>query len=623
MRNKTLLTIDDLVKFCEEQKFARFSSNETGYKLAVKVPTTFESEDSIDENHRGMKKVKIKIFHTGVNRNKSRVSKEAAERAMKTIPDRPVLAAIHQLDDGSWDFEGHEMKTVVNEETGEEETVYIESQVGSFSSEPAFWEHDDKLDKDFVCAYAYIAEDYTRATSILEEKNGTKNSCELVIEELSYDAKEKVLDLEDFYLNASTFLGSRKDGTEIGEGMEGSRADIIDFSESHNSVLIDLQTRLSNVESKLDQVCFNNNTQINQKGGQDLVKFEELLKKYNVTVEDITFDYEGSSDEELEQKFKEAFDDDGGAASDDGAGDAGTTEGDSDPEPTSDDNADEGNGDTDPESDPENEEGTGDGQEGESSADGSADGETSDDGVEPTSNEGADDPVNDDPEPTSTDSKKKKKYYITIDEKSANFEVSLDEKIWALSDLVNAQYGESDNCWYSVKVYEKYLIMSDYWTGIAYKQTYSQDGDNFSLTGDRVEVYATYLTKEELDEVEEMRKNYATLVEYKDNAEFAKLHTQREEILVAEKYNDLRDTDEFKTLVENMDNYSLVDLEKEAKVIFADFITSNTGRFSAHTSETKSQKKFNGGMKFGVSSEKPDADNENSPYGDYFKSLRK
>ena len=615
MRNKTLLTIDDLVKFCEEQKFAKFSSNETGYKLAVKVPTTFESEDSVDENHRGMKKVKIKIFHTGVNRNKSRVSKESAERAMKTIPDRPVLAAIHQLDDGSWDFEGHEMKTVRNEETGEDETVYIESQVGSFSSEPAFWEHDDKLDKDFVCAYAYIAEDYTRTTSILEEKNGTKNSCELVIEELSYDAKEKVLDLDDFYLNASTFLGSRDDGTEIGEGMEGSRADIVDFSEAHNSVLIDLQTRLSNVESKLEKVCFNNNTQIYQKGGNDLVKFEELLKKYNVTADDITFDYEGLSDEELEQKFAETFDDDGGAASDDGAGDAGTTDGNSDPEPTSDENADEGNGESDPVEEPVNEEGAGETQEENPVS------EESEDEPVATSDDSKENPVEE--EACGADNKKKRKYSITTGEKSANFEVSLDEKIWALSDLVNAQYGESDNCWYSVKVYENYLIMYDYWTCIAYKQTYSQDGDNFSLTGDRVEVYATYLTKEELDEVEAMRSNYASLVEYKENAEFAKLHTQREEILNAEKYNDLRDTDEFKALVENMDQYSLVDLEKEAKVIFADFITSNAGTFSAHTSETKSKKKFNGGMTFGVGSEKPEADNENSPYGDYFKSLKK
>ena len=68
---------------------------------------------------------------------------------------------------------------------------------------------------------------------------------------------------------------------------------------------------------------------------------------------------------------------------------------------------------------------------------------------------------------------------------------------------------------------------------------------------------------------------------------------------------------------------AFIDLEKEAKVIFADFITSNAGTFSAHTSETKSKKKFNGGMTFGVGSEKPEADNENSPYGDYFKSLKK
>ena len=197
----------------------------------------------------------------------------------------------------------------------------------------------------------------------MEEKGGTKNSCELVIEELSYDAKEKVLDLEDFYLNASTFLGSRSDGTEISEGMQGSRADIVDFSEAHNSVLIDLQTRLSNIESKLEKVCFNNNTQINQKGGKNLVKFEELLKKYNVTVDDVTFDYEGLSDEELEQKFAETFDDDGGAASDDGAGDAGTADGNSDPEPTSDENADEGNGENDPVEEPGNEEGTGETQE--------------------------------------------------------------------------------------------------------------------------------------------------------------------------------------------------------------------------------------------------------------------
>ena len=38
-----------------------------------------------------------------------------------------------------------------------------------------------------------------------------------------------------------------------------------------------------------------------------MTKFEELLKKYNKTVEDITFEYEGLSDEELEEVFSTTF----------------------------------------------------------------------------------------------------------------------------------------------------------------------------------------------------------------------------------------------------------------------------------------------------------------------------
>ena len=52
--------------------------------------TTFEIDDTVDENHRGMMRLKFRIFHTGLNRNKSYVSKDAAEKAMNTIADRPV-----------------------------------------------------------------------------------------------------------------------------------------------------------------------------------------------------------------------------------------------------------------------------------------------------------------------------------------------------------------------------------------------------------------------------------------------------------------------------------------------------------------------------------------------------
>lgn len=312
--NKRILTEDDLLRFCQEQKFTKFNSEDTGYQLALKVPTTFEIDNAVDDNHRGMMKLKIRIFHTGLNRNKSYVSKASAEKAMNTIADRPVLAAIHQLDDGTWDFKGHEVEIVKNDK-GNEELRYIESQVGSFSSTPAFWEHDDDLDKDYVCAYAYVSENYTKTCEIIRAKQETKNSCELFINDLSYNAKEKYLELNDFYVNGSTLLGSEDDGTEIREGMEGSRADIVDFSVENNSIKYDRDEKLIEVLENLNKTISNFDSKPNyvqektKKGGNEgkMKKFEELLDKYGKTAEDVTFDYEGMSDAELEEKFMEMF----------------------------------------------------------------------------------------------------------------------------------------------------------------------------------------------------------------------------------------------------------------------------------------------------------------------------
>ena len=115
MVKKKALTIDDLLLFCKENNFAKFSSKESGYQLAVQVPTTFEVESESDENHRGMLRLKFRIFHEGLNRNGSFVSHKAAVKASKTIADRPIMAAIHKLDDGSWDFESHEMEIIEND----------------------------------------------------------------------------------------------------------------------------------------------------------------------------------------------------------------------------------------------------------------------------------------------------------------------------------------------------------------------------------------------------------------------------------------------------------------------------------------------------------------------------
>lgn len=539
---KKILTEDDLLKFCQEQKFAKFSSKDTGYQLALKVPTTFEIDDTVDENHRGMMRLKFRIFHTGLNRNKSYVSKDAAEKAMNTIADRPVLAAIHQLDDGSWDFEGHEME-IVKDEKGKEELRYIESQVGSFSSEPAFWEHDDNLDKDYVCAYAYISEEYTKACEIIRAKQGSKNSCELFIDELSYNAKEKYLELNDFYVNASTLLGSHDDGTEIQEGMEGSRADIADFSVNNNSVKFDKDEKMIELLENLNKTLSNFNkeqtpvqTQSKEGGTNNkMTKFEELLAKYGKTAEDVTFDYAEMSDEELEAKFAEMFD-------------GNNSEGD----------------------DSDN------GESGEPSNDGEGDGE------------GASDPDGDEGKNIS-----KNELFNKL------FEISFDEIRYALNNLCSVYRNDSEWCYVS-QVYENYFIMEDWDSDKYYKQSYEKDGDNISLSGERIEMFAMLLTESEKLSIEDMRSNYAALKEFKETAEKNELHAQKEAIINTDNYSVLTEKDsdgnyvnaDFAELVKTMDNYSVEDFEIKVKVMHSDYMSAHANFSSVDTKKNTNSVKI-------------------------------
>ena len=525
---KKILTVDDLVKFCQEQKFARFSSKDTGYQLAVKVPTTFEVEGS-DDNHRDMTKLKIKIFHTGINRNNSKVSKEAAEKAMKTIPDRPVLAAIHQLSNGDYDFAGHEIEIVHNDKTGKDEVRYIESQVGSFSSEPAFWEHDDELDKDFVCAYAYISNEYTRTSEIINRKGYTKNSCELFIDEMAYDGKEHCLDLIDFYVSGSTLLGTSMDGNEkeIEEGMQGSRADIADFSAENNSVKFSKDEKLIELLDKLNTTLsnFNNNT---------IRKEEEIEVENKENFEEVTETVEVTETEE-------------------------TTE----------------------------EEVTVTENESEETVD-----ETSEDETVDTEDEATEIKEDNACGGGSGSVKKKKKNSIecsyTVNDETKTYAVSLDEKISAIHCLVNDTYAEDDNTYYGVSVYDSYVIMQDWCSGRYFKQSYMDENDTYTLTGDRVEVYAEFVTKDELNELNDMRSNYSTVVnelnQYKYNEEFADKMTVFED----EAYTDYLETDEFKALMskETVDKYSKEELAEKADATLGKFVKS-TKTFSYTENKTK------------------------------------
>lgn len=551
MSNNKIMSIDNLYQFFVKQnQSVNFSSRDSGKPIVVTMSGNFEeSNDDIP----GMLKIKLRVAHIDTNRNGSHISKENMEKAMPSLRYRPILAYIHTLPNGEEDFYAHNIE-IVEDENGEEKINYLERQVGCFTADEPYLEYCEEMDKTYVIAYAVIPEEYTSAADIIRRKNGTKVSCELVINELSYNAKEKYLDITDFYFGATSLLGCDENGNEIGEGMLGARADISDFC--HKEPTYTFQDKMIELLDKLNKTLsdFNNNSE--EKGCDMMNKFEELLAKYHKEASDITFEAEGLSDDELEAKFAEMFEDE---------------------EPKNDDD-----------------EGTDDGE-----------GE-----------------CDNDPEPITTEEEAcgKKKKKCSIDENgnmSVSFEISHEDIRGALFNLIGV-YEEEDNEWYWItNVYDDYFIFENWDGNKLYKQSYSVDGDNVALSGDRQEMFKMILTESEKLAIDKMREDYAALEAkynelktFKDNYEAAELKAKKDAIFARSEYSVLAEDEAFKALVSDAEKFSVDEVEAKAKAIFADYVIK-TGTFSAKDDGEKKPKVI--GFNFNKKETK------SGPYGNLFK----
>lgn len=527
-----ILTLDNLYQFFVEQnKSVNFSSKEKGNPIVVSTPANFEVSDN---DMPGMLKLKFKVCHTETNRNGSHISEQNMKTAMPTLKYRPVLAYIHQLSDGTYDFYAHNME-IEEDENGEEKINYIEKQVGCFTADDPYLEYDEKKDKTYVNAYAVIPEEYTEAANIIRRKNGTKVSCELVIDELSYNAKEKYLDLTSFYFGGCTLLGCDENGNEIGEGMLGARADITDFC--HEKPVFNYQEKLVEILGRLDNTLSNFNKNNTKEGvRKEMNHFEELLEKYGFTAEELDFDYANMSNEELDVAFEEFknkkyADDEGDAGSDtgdDSETDPGTSEA-------------EGADSTDP---------------------------------QPTDPEPTEDEDSEDEDDSSDDDESKKKFDNFV--KTFKIEISHEDIRYALYNLLG-EYEENDNEWYGIySVYDDYFIMQGWCSSKFYKQGYSIDGDNVSLDGERTELFQMLLTESEKMAVDKLRDNYAELEAkynelktFKDNYDTAEIKAKKDEIFANEVYDGIRESDEFKTLVNDAEKYSVEEIQDKCDLLFA------------------------------------------------------
>lgn len=525
MQKKRLLFIEDLYDFYlnKYKRSTHFSSEKSGEPLIVQVHGKVKFDES-DKDKDGLLPVHLQACHTDLNVNGSNIDKSVMEAALPSFSNRPILGYLHKViteenPEGQWEFYSHNMH---EDENGE--IVYDEYPIGIIpESCNAQLIYDERKEKTYCEVNGYIFEEYSRAAEVLEREGECSVSVELSIRELSYDAKQKFLNIEDFWFSGITILGKTPDGEEVKPGMKGSNIKLADFKAKNNSMFTDYELKINELQerlNKLESTCFSieehTSALLSQKEGGDndnMIKFEELLAKYNKTIEDITFEYSDMSDEELEEKFAELFD--------------------NDPE------------------DPENE------------------------GLSNGENDGEGNPDPENNSDNNTDN---------FEKLVRTYEISHEDLRYALYNLL-APYEDSDDDYYYISnVYDSYFVYEGWCTDKIYRQGYTKDGDNVSFEGERTELFRELLTASEKAELESMRSNYAELKSFKEEFEKHELHSKKEEILNSEKYSVLSQKDEdgkfkneaYAKLVSEMDNYSLADLETQIKVIHSDFMSEHS-----------------------------------------------
>ncbi len=577
--SKRIMTVDELYAFCLKNKFSKFDSKDFGTELVVEMPANFaKSDDNTDKMTEGLTPFISRAFHDHINLNKSEIKEQDFKDNLPSSNLRPILAHIvkdektGELDFGSHD--SHVEKVTEIDEDGKEFTVekvvYDEQPIGVIDGSKTSIEYDEEAKVNRAILYGYLYNEYCQdAIDILNRRGTVDCSVELVIRQMSMDGKTKSLVLNDFYVAGLTLLSAKTK-----PGMAGSNFKIEDFS--LESKTFNFEKQLIEMQAKLNELEARFNINNSMKGGKATVEikdnknFEEVTETEKVTETEATTDEVTVSEEESEKTVDKTSEEN---SVEEKETDEVTTE------------------------------------EVEESAD--EDTEVKEDNACGGGGSGSKKKKKNSSEESQTNTTVECSY--TVNGESKKFAVSLQEKIYAIQDLVNVTYAEADNTYYGVSVYEDYVVMCDYWSGRYFKQSYTSENDNYSLVGDRVEVFAEFVTADEQSKLDDMRSNYSSIVEELNTYKSAEIYADKMTVFEDEAYADYLETDEFKALMsdESVNQYSKEELAEKADATLGKLVKKNK-TFSFASTETK--KRVN---RVAFNAEKQTEDTY-KPYGDLF-----
>lgn len=522
--------------------------DKNNFIMSYSVDNTFDSDKFL--------KIRCRVCHDEESPNKTYFTKATMEKANKeSLEYIPILAHVYIDENGKPVIGSHDIHTEENKLVeGESKLIYDEAPIGmvpSLADNNCTIEEYNGLNYTFVDAY--IWRDYANyAEDLVENAEQYKMSMEIDFPDdaLSYDAANERYNISSYRYRGITLLNE-----SLGTGMKDALVTTTNFSinDDIKSKMIVLMDELQKCLREYDT------TNSNKKGVEKNMNLDELLEKYELTLDELDFSVDNLSDEELEnalsdfackKKKKCELDERFNSLLEE----YGVTESEVDFDYS----------------------------------------EMSIEELEAKFEE-------------VFACKKKKK--CELDYIECSFRISHDDTRFALQNLLNAMCDES-HFYYIESVFDKYFYYADYFSGDAYKQTYKIRKDVVSFDGDPEPVYREFVTQAERDELETMRKNYAELVAFKANAEAAELKAKKDAIFARSEYSVLVEDEAFKALVADAEKYSVDEVEAKAKAIFADYVIK-TGTFSAKDDGEKKPKVL--GLNFNKKETK------SGPYGNLFK----
>ncbi len=251
------------------------------------------------------------ISDANPNRNGSHFMLEAMEDAIPTFANKPVLGAFNENIGPEGDFMGHEDNGLrIDNELGDlyydyiqRDGTVVEIPLGLIrESDPVEIVIDKKTGLHWIrtrCAL-WTAYNYKAIKSLLKSRKGrAKISVEVEILDSYYD-ESGVEHIKKFNLLGFTILGSRENGQQIEEGIEGAHLTVLDFFE--NEMFAKKAKALHYAYSALEEFNSNNNVETSKEGDATVAHLEDS----NISSNDANVcEFSSDSDDNLNEAPEE------------------------------------------------------------------------------------------------------------------------------------------------------------------------------------------------------------------------------------------------------------------------------------------------------------------------------